>query len=164
MSANNSNDGRGETPQEVTSVWTDIVLNGGKIDPERVREILLKNQPENGDKLDVVYVDEAHISRITANFDALISELVAEQHRRIVLPPGHKLSVVAGFLLTRGAFKRYVEPVIADMQQEYVDAIAAGDEWRALWIAVRGHLLIVPGWIYALIAGKLLAPLLRRGR
>jgi hypothetical protein len=48
------------------------------------------------------------------------------------------------------------------MQEEYVEAIAAGDEAHARWIAARGHLLVVPNWLYAFIAGKL-AALLRRG-
>lgn len=80
----------------------------------------------------------------------------------VALPPGHKLAAAAELLLTRGAFKRYVEPVIADMQQEYIEAIAAGRERRAQWIAIRGHLLVFPNWLYALIAGQL-AALLRRG-
>jgi hypothetical protein len=80
----------------------------------------------------------------------------------VVLPPGHRLAEVARFLLTRDGFKRYVAPVIADMQEEYIEAIAAGHEGHALWIAIRGHLLVFPNWLYALIVGKL-AALLRRG-
>jgi hypothetical protein len=53
-------------------------------------------------------------------------------------------------------------PVIADMQKEYIEAIASGDEWHARWIAIRGHLLVIPNWLYALVVGKL-AALLRCG-
>ena len=81
----------------------------------------------------------------------------------LALPPGYRLAKIARFLLTRGAFKRYIAPTIADMQDEYVDAVASDHRWHARWIAVRGHLLVIPGWIYALIAGKL-AALLRQGR
>jgi hypothetical protein len=38
------------------------------------------------------------------------------------------------------------------MQTEYCDALAAGDVWHARWIAIRGHLLVLPGWLYGLVA------------
>lgn len=82
--------------------------------------------------------------------------------KKVVLPPGYSLAKIASFLLTRGAYKRYVQPAIADMQQEYIDALAAGYVRHARWIAVRGHLLVFPNWLYGLVAGKL-AALLRRG-
>jgi hypothetical protein len=74
------------------------------------------------------------------------------QQRKIVLPPGARLAAIAEFILTRESYKRYVRPIIADMQDEYVECIARGDEWRAHWVAVRGHFLVVPGWIYALVS------------
>jgi hypothetical protein len=171
MSANNSNDGRDETAHKDMPARANIVLIHGTVNAARLRDILARNRLETGtdiDKMSVVYqyvdVDEAGKSRvIVAHHHTPTRKLWAEQHRRIVLPPGHKLSVVAGFLLTRGAFKRYVEPVIADMQKEYIDAIAARQEARAHWIAIRVYMCIIPGWFYALVAGKL-AALLRRGR
>ena len=80
----------------------------------------------------------------------------------VVTPPGYRLAAILGFLLTRKAFKRFVEPVIADMQHEYIEALAAEHRWRARWIVLRGHLLVIPGCVYALMAGKLW-DLLRRG-
>ncbi len=71
---------------------------------------------------------------------------------RVILPPGSGLSSVVRFLLTRDAYRRFVKPVIADMQHEYIEAIAAGETWRARWIVVLGHLHIVPGWLYGLAA------------
>ena len=73
----------------------------------------------------------------------------------VTLPPGFRLAEVLRFLLTRKAFERFVAPTIADMQEEYVDALVAGRIWHARWIAVRGHLLVIPGWLYAFFAGKL---------
>jgi len=71
---------------------------------------------------------------------------------RIALAPGVWLNRVTRFLLTRDAHRRYVEPVILDMQTEYCDALAAGHVWHARWIAIRGHLLVLPGWLYGLVA------------
>ena len=80
----------------------------------------------------------------------------------VIVPPGYNLAEIARFLLTRKAYQLYVGPVIADMQREYIDAIAAGRERQARWIAIRVYLLIIPNWLYAFVAGKL-AALLRRG-
>ena len=75
--------------------------------------------------------------------------------RGIRVLPGRALSSVAAWVLARRAYERYVEPVIADMQQEYLEATVAGHAWRARWVAVRGHLLIVPGGVYALVSSTL---------
>jgi ferric-dicitrate binding protein FerR (iron transport regulator) len=79
----------------------------------------------------------------------------------VILPPGYRLASIAKFLLTRKAFERFVQPVIADMQREYIDAFAAGHKWHARWVAIRGHLLVIPGWIWAAVAGRM-KDLLRR--
>lgn len=95
-------------------------------------------------------------------FQKALADDAARASSKIVLPPGSTLANVTKFLLTRNSYKRYAEPVIADMQQEYIEAVAARHEWHARWIAIRGHLLVIPGWIYALVTGKLVA-LLRGG-
>jgi len=69
---------------------------------------------------------------------------------RIAKPPGTWLARCARFLLTKEAYRRYVYPVIADMQHEYIQALAAGEPLHARWIAVRGGLLVVPGWLVGL--------------
>lgn len=75
--------------------------------------------------------------------------------RKILLPRGYRLAAAAKFLLPRAAYKRYVEPVIADMQEESIQDILAGRKWHARWISVRGWLLVIPGWLYAFVTGKL---------
>lgn len=80
----------------------------------------------------------------------------------VVVPPGYRLAAALGFLLTRKAYKRFVEPQIADMQHEYIDALACGHDGHARWISVRGHLLVIPGCVYAFVIGKI-SELLRRG-
>jgi hypothetical protein len=83
----------------------------------------------------------------------LLDELVRGRQVKLVQTvPGTRLSEITRFLLAKGSYRRYVVPVIADMQHEYVEAIAAGDKWHARWIAVRGHLLVLPGWLYGFLA------------
>ena len=71
---------------------------------------------------------------------------------RIMHPPGARLGHVLGFLLTRRAFDKLVAPVIADAQHEYVEAVAAGHDRHARWIAIRLHFIVWYGWVYGLFA------------
>lgn len=91
-----------------------------------------------------------------------LEKLARQRADRVCLPPGYRLTAFCRFLLPRAVFKRYVAPTIADMQEDYIDALALDHKWHARWIFLRGHLLVVPGWLYAFCAGKLVE-LLRRG-
>lgn len=75
--------------------------------------------------------------------------------RYIRLPPGTRLGWLLGLLMTKRAYRRYVYPVITDLQNEYFEELAAGRMWRARWAVVRGYILLVPGWMYGLILGAL---------
>jgi hypothetical protein len=79
------------------------------------------------------------------------------------MAPGDRLAAFAKLQLSPSMFRRYVLPAIADIQHEHTEALEAGRLWHARWIALSGHLLVIPGWIYALLAERLGA-LLRRGR
>ena len=71
---------------------------------------------------------------------------------RVVLVPGTRARWILGVVMTRRAFRRYVYPAITEMQAEYLEALAAGHRRHARWIAIRGHLLLIPGWLYGLVA------------
>jgi len=96
----------------------------------------------------------AHLRRIVRVLAVRLrrQEDVRNRVPRVVRAPGVMLHRTAKFLLTRDAHRRYVEPVIADMQHEYFEAIVAGREWSARWIALRGHVLVIPGWLFGLLA------------
>lgn len=111
--------------------------------------------------LDSIQITEHRVpgcdTRRYFSFDIKIANLrqVPRHRRRIIQrPPGTHLARCGRFLLTREAYRLYVQPVIADMQHEYCEAIAAGEELRARWIALRGWLLVVPGWLVG-VAGRL---------
>ena len=63
-------------------------------------------------------------------------------------PIGSCLSRLTLLFLTHEAHRRFVEPVIRDMQVEYFHELACGRIWNARWIAVCGHLRVIPGWVY----------------
>lgn len=75
-----------------------------------------------------------------------------QKRPHIALPPGTRLARATAFILTRDAYRKFVVPTIADMQFEYCDSLAAGRLWHARWIAIRGHLLVLPGCAYGLLA------------
>lgn len=84
----------------------------------------------------------------------------AQQARSALTPrvqpiPGVRLAEIARFLLSAKSFERFVAPGIADMQHEYVNAVADGREWHARWIVLRGHFVVIPGWVYGLLAGAI---------
>ena len=90
-------------------------------------------------------------------------EKLAQLRDRLDRPPGYRLTAILSFLLTASAFGRYVAPVVADMQYEHAAAAFAGQRWRARWIVIRCYLLVIPNWLYAFFAGKVVE-LLRKGR
>ncbi len=63
--------------------------------------------------------------------------------RKLVLPPGYGFARAASVLLTRKAYERCVQPLIADMQYEYIDAIGRHAGIHAKWIVVRGYGLLI---------------------
>jgi hypothetical protein len=157
------------------------LLVEGKTEAELLRQ--LNKRLHNADTILVAQNQRAVKSLISDKYDYLVIDIdsisarkellkqIQELERKarfrttsaIVTPPGFRLTAVLSFLLTRKAFARYVAPVIADMQEEYIDALHTGHAWHARWIWLRGHFLVIPGWLYAFIAGKL-PGLLRRGQ
>jgi len=103
--------------------------------------------------------ESARIPLIKLRSEAELRAWITKGRRRIALPPGATLNRLTRFLLTREAHCRYVEPIICDMQVEYCDELAAGHIGHARWIAIRGHLLVLPNWAYAWIARTLKAVL-----
>jgi hypothetical protein len=91
-----------------------------------------------------------------------ISDLIQEAHderirlrksNRLLMPPGVALAKVSRFLLPPKAWRTYIRPIIADMQEEYCLAISKGDLWHARWIALRGHLQVFfPGGLLGMLS------------
>jgi hypothetical protein len=112
---------------------------------------------------DVVFSDSAEAVKITDTFEAKVTkaaelektaatlEAVAEAIESVTppapppMPPGGVLIRIASALLQKEAYKRYVEPHIADIQYEFAEEMAKGRKLRAYYRVVLGHLLwIVP--------------------
>jgi hypothetical protein len=66
--------------------------------------------------------------------------------------PGTFFAQMLRLFMTARAFRRYVYPAITEMQAEYYEALGAGDRRQARWVVVRGHVLVLPTFLYGLIA------------
>ncbi len=56
----------------------------------------------------------------------------------VVAPPGHRLLRFAEFAFAHRDFRLVLEPVVRDLRQEYLAALAAGRRWKARWVRLRG--------------------------
>jgi ferric-dicitrate binding protein FerR (iron transport regulator) len=158
--------------RDEAAFWVTVIDSGKMSEDQRLHFHAWLNVPRNARALSEIRTLVALIAELPEKKAAKLSRMPiyrtffgggARASSKVVPLPGHGLARAARFLLTPNAHKRYVEPVIADMQQEYVDAVTAGRTQRARWIAQRVYLLIIPGWLYAMVAGRL-AALLRRSR
>jgi hypothetical protein len=64
--------------------------------------------------------------------------------------PGARLHSLAKLLLTAEAYRRYVEPHLADVYLEYNNALAAGDIKAANRVVWRGYFEVVKPFAYGL--------------
>lgn len=71
---------------------------------------------------------------------------------KLVRPPRLVYGPLLQCLLRPSGYKRYVEPHIADMHEEYFACLAKGNERCARWAVIRAHLYVIPTWAWALIA------------
>lgn len=65
---------------------------------------------------------------------------------QIVLSPGSRLLAIAEFLYTKKIYTLYFEPIVADLWNEYQEALAKGRVWKARWM----HVLYVCKFIYTM--------------
>jgi hypothetical protein len=65
--------------------------------------------------------------------------------------PGAKLHTLARFLLTAEAYRRYVEPHLADIHLEYNNALRDGDIKGANRVVWRGYLEVIKPFAYGLV-------------
>lgn len=64
--------------------------------------------------------------------------LERQNQRGISSPPGTTLSLIADFFSSKKTRKLILTPIIADMQEEYFDALMADRIWKARWVRIRG--------------------------
>jgi hypothetical protein len=57
---------------------------------------------------------------------------------KILRPPGSCLRAIADFVYSRKTVEHVFKPMIADLEYEYIEALAAGRPLKARWVHIRG--------------------------
>jgi hypothetical protein len=53
--------------------------------------------------------------------------------------PGDRLRALAAHIFDAETMERLIDPVVADLQQEYAEALRAGRIWRRRWVRLAGY-------------------------
>lgn len=59
--------------------------------------------------------------------------------KRIIRPPGSHLRAVVEFFYSPRTVARVFNPILADMQYEWMDAVGLKQPWKARWVRIRGY-------------------------
>ena len=57
----------------------------------------------------------------------------------IKAPPGYKLLAFAQFLYSKKSYTIIFEPIVSDLQDEHIEALAAEQICKARWVLLRGY-------------------------
>ncbi|HCF25204.1 MULTISPECIES: hypothetical protein [unclassified Novosphingobium] len=91
-------------------------------------------------------------------FGALLSFASFFSGRQIIKPaPGTLAVLILRFAFSKKAFENVLSQPIADMREEYFEALAKGAIYHARWIKLRGHLalgLTVVAYLFASVVKK----------
>lgn len=74
---------------------------------------------------------------------SLVKVLGPDSGIGIVRPPGSQIRAFCEFVFSRKTLERVIDPIIADMQTEYCEALAAQRRFKAIWVCVRGYWCLV---------------------
>jgi hypothetical protein len=82
---------------------------------------------------------------------------VAERRHRVIRPPGHALHRVAG-LFSKRTRERVLDPIIADMQLEYCEALAEERPRRLKlwWVQLRAWVAFAEAIILRTVVGRII--------
>ena len=95
----------------------------------------------------------AHIASAQSGVAPLGS--VPDSSARILSAPGTTLMRIAEFCFSRRTCTGVLEPVVADMQHEYFEALAAGRERKAKMVLARGYAAFVAAVIANTVVGRI---------
>ena len=69
-----------------------------------------------------------------------VGQPAPQPQAHIVRSPGYQLSRMAEFLFSKRTHTRVLQPIIADLQAEYIEALDQDRQWKAAWVRLRGYL------------------------
>jgi hypothetical protein len=131
-----------------SSIFDRILRDGDDLrlgDLHYLRDADFKRILRDSDLHNLLIVREAMHGRLSLKeVDDLKSALLSAKKRaergkrHIVIPPGSKLLTIAEFFYSKKTYTLHFEPIVADMQREYFEALYEKRVWKARWIHIRG--------------------------
>lgn len=73
--------------------------------------------------------------RMRAHFN----RLTIRESSRLSIPPGSTLNGFARWLFSPRTYDHVLQPVLADLQAEYFEALREGRPYKAKWVRARGY-------------------------
>ena len=113
---------------------------------KRFRNHVVHGQPLSTNVMPLNAVDNSALRA------SLQSRRASQRSATIPVQPGTFFARMLRLFMTARAFRRYVYPAITEMQAEHYEALGAGDPRQARWVVVRGHILVLPTFLYGLMA------------
>lgn len=114
----------GQLSKDVSEENVRVLLGDPSADPPRVtrsRSRLLKLMAQ----------------ALDSDLSELFIRLYQAHALRIKQPPGNRLLKLADFFCSPKTMRLTVNPLVADWQAEYFEALKQGREWKARWTSVR---------------------------
>jgi len=88
-----------------------------------------------------------------ATFTAGVKKKTDSKQGQIILPPGYHLRSLVDFLFSKKTAEKVFLPVIADLQHEWLEAIAQNRSDEVQRIKIRGYLSFTAALILVLVSG-----------
>lgn len=130
----------------------DMSSTGGTLNVEDVTRLLaeadfMRGELNASDHETEIMDPKVELERILLSIGKGKPTVRAVHRRRkpakIVRPPGSFLLGVTSFVYSKKTFERVFQQAIADMREEYNEAILANKKWRARFIVVRGNFSVI---------------------
>jgi hypothetical protein len=135
----------------------------GEDAPETTDLMIVLNDPdENGECYVDVETKTSHYRFRFETFRAVMGDLHLEHTRPravhtelgvIQKPPGFSLERFLRFLVSKKSYERVYGQIIADMREEYFEALHAGEKRKARWIVVRAYVSVLTALLMLLPRG-----------
>ncbi|MEL7690484.1 hypothetical protein [Citromicrobium bathyomarinum] len=142
-------------PEEILSVRSstsytglDFVRELRDMDEVRYRRVIFRTQKRVDEMFDEQFLGNSLWMLVGGICKAYFRLCISSIHMLRILgrpklfrrPPGSISESILRFVFPKKAFREVFAQAIADMRDEYIDALALHRKWHARWINVRGHL------------------------
>jgi hypothetical protein len=104
-------------------------------DDLRLKDDDLRNLSDN-DLRNFIAYQQFQLKKADGLIPPLLSakKKAGRDKRHVVIPPGSKLLTIAEFFYSKKTYTLRFKPIVADMRQEYFEALYEKRVWKARWM------------------------------